>query len=502
VTSISKQAARFAAGFRVRLDPSAMTSADGKVLIGGSPREALRLDDRASELLEGLAHGEPLLVTESNRQVARALLEHGALQPVPAGKDDRANKVTVVIPVHDHAEHLARLLGNRDAFVGVAKIVVVDDGSTDPSSVPTQCARASHLPVQVIRNDDAQGPAAARNLGAAHVTTEFIVFVDADCQPEAGWLGPLLEQFDDDAVAAVAPRLRASRPARPEVASRRGALSTKLLDSLLAFELELGPLDRGPAPSIVGPGRPLSFVATAALAVRREVWDAVGRFDPTLRFGEDVDFTWRLAVSGWTVRYEPSSVVRHELRNGPREMIVQRYEYALPAASLAARHPGSFTPLRVEIPNAAAWTLAGVGYPWLAGAVAGTHLVASGQQMHSLGFTWPQVLRSRLRDQLYDGAHLARAMRRDLWPLSFVLCVAFRRFRLMAIVAAVVPPLLDWRRRKPSTSAPAWVALCLADGIVHGAGIWTSCLRARRLSALRPVWAAPPAAEAVQLDAR
>ncbi|HNW94069.1 MAG TPA: glycosyltransferase family A protein, partial [bacterium] len=47
-------------------------------------------------------------------------------------------------------------------------------------------------------------PAAVRNLAAAQAQGDFLVFIDDDCVPEAGWLDRLLAAATDPAVGAVA----------------------------------------------------------------------------------------------------------------------------------------------------------------------------------------------------------------------------------------------------------------------------------------------------------
>jgi glycosyltransferase involved in cell wall biosynthesis len=64
--------------------------------------------------------------------------------------------------------------------------------------------------------------------------------------------------------------------------------------------------------SIVRPG----FLHGANLSFRREVWDAVGGFDPLFGSGtrfvaDDVDFVGRASAAGWAGAYLPGPVVRH-----------------------------------------------------------------------------------------------------------------------------------------------------------------------------------------------
>jgi GT2 family glycosyltransferase len=48
------------------------------------------------------------------------------------------------------------------------------------------------------------------------------------------------------------------------------------------------------------------------VAFRREVLDRVGLFDDDFfLYYEDTDLAWRVGAHGWTIRYEPSAVLRH-----------------------------------------------------------------------------------------------------------------------------------------------------------------------------------------------
>jgi cellulose synthase/poly-beta-1,6-N-acetylglucosamine synthase-like glycosyltransferase len=142
------------------------------------------------------------------------------------------------------------------------------------------------------------------------VETELVAFLDSDTVPPAGWIERLAGHFDDPAVAAVAPRVRALNRKR-------------------------SPLDMGPHPAEVGPGKHVSYVPGAAVLMRRAALPD-DPFDPDLRYGEDVDLIWRLVEAGWRVRYDPSVVVAHQ----ERDTLRRRFKYGTSAAPLQQRHPG------------------------------------------------------------------------------------------------------------------------------------------------------------------
>ena len=62
------------------------------------------------------------------------------------------------------------------------------------------------------------------------------------------------------------------------------------------------------------------------MMARREVFERVGRFDPTLDRGEDTDFYMRAVEAGYDVWYTPDAVVEHVI---PADRMNDRYLYRL-----------------------------------------------------------------------------------------------------------------------------------------------------------------------------
>jgi hypothetical protein len=155
-------------------------------------------------------------------------------------------------------------------------------------------------------------------------------------------------------VAAVAPRVRG-----------RGG------DGLLGdYAGARSPLDLGDREARVRPGARVGYVPTAALVVRRAALPP-SPFDPALRYGEDVDLVWRLHDDGWTVRYDPRTVVLHDEPRSWGEWLGRRHAYGRSAAPLARRHGERLTPLVLPVWPTAAWLLLALGRPLSAVAAAG-----------------------------------------------------------------------------------------------------------------------------------
>src|SRR5581483_4410662 len=381
VDALRPQPVALPTGFRVALDRGARWTGDGTALIGGSPLRVLRLTPAGRDLVGRLASGEPVPPAEGAQRLARRLLDAGLAHPRPPAPA-AAPDLAVVIPVHDDADGLRATLaalrrpqaaaGGSDP-TGIAgragPTAVADDGPgvpvvvvDDASAVPVTVGAGGAGGVAIVRRARQGGPAAARNDGWRATGAELVAFVDANCEPDTGWLDTVLPHFGDPLVAAVAPRIvLAPHPAAP--------------GWLAAYEDGGSPLDLGAGEAIVRPRSPVAYVPTAALVVRRAALEALGGFDESLTVGEDVDFVWRLAAAGWTIRYEPRATVRHPMRPTVAAWLAQRYRYGTSAAALARRHGAAVAPAVVSPRTAAAWALVAAGHP-LAGASAAASSVA------------------------------------------------------------------------------------------------------------------------------
>jgi len=101
---------------------------------------------------------------------------------------DRPPRVTVVIPCFNLGQFV------DDAVTSVFEqtyhdfdIVVVDDGSTDKGTQDRLAALAGRPRVSVVRSSN-RGLSAARNLGIAHASGEYICALDADDRLRPAWL--------------------------------------------------------------------------------------------------------------------------------------------------------------------------------------------------------------------------------------------------------------------------------------------------------------------------
>lgn len=225
--------------------------------------------------------------------------------------------VSVVVPTHDRAVKLDRLLQALCAQTidpGRFEVIVVDDASTDDTPrVLARWSAAARLPLRVIRQSRNAGPAAARNVGWKAARAGFVAFTDDDCQPEVGWLEAGLANFDER-TGLVMGRTRAD-PSSP------------FLDLPFARSVILDE---------ESPGYP-----TCNIFYRRSVLDESGGFDETFRLpcGEDMDLAWRVKKAGHDSVFSAAAVVVHDVDPPDfRRFLYDRYRWS-EHVHVLSRHP-------------------------------------------------------------------------------------------------------------------------------------------------------------------
>jgi len=438
------------------------------VLVGGSPVRVLRLTQAGARQVTSWFAGAPVTSGMSARTLARRLLDAGIAHPdFAAASGPDVNAVTVVIPVRDRHAELARCLsGLRD----LPHVIVVDDASADPAAIGR--IAAGHGAVVVHRPVNG-GPGAARNTGLRAAETDFVAFLDSDCVPRPGWLEGLLPHFADPAVGAVAPRIVPHENGDGWLARYEGASST---------------LDMGARPSPVRPGARVPYVPGAALVVRRAA--AGDGFRPGMYVGEDVDFVWRVAASGWRVRYEPAAVMGHDHRVTFRAWFSRRADYGTSAALLEELHPGAVRPLYASRWTAGAWAAALSGRPVTAAALTGAATALLARRLSRVTgerAAWGLAVRLAAGGTLAAGRPLGSALSRTWWPAAIPAALAVKKLRLPVAALILAPPLLDWADRRPPLDPARYVAARLLDDAAYSIGVWQGCLARRTIRPLLPM---------------
>jgi mycofactocin glycosyltransferase len=465
--TVQRETVPLPAGFGIVFDPGTKFVGD-EVLFGGSPPRLLRLNAAGVRALDELRAG-PVASVRGGR-LARRLTDAGLAHPRPPDLQQPA-EVTVVIPVRDRAGGLDRCLS---ALGTRYPVIVVDDGSADPGAVARVCQAHN---ARLVRRPVSGGPGPARNDGLAVVTTPLVAFLDSDCAGGPEWVARLARHFADPMVGAVAPRVR---PVTGNSAAGR-------------YLAARAPIDLGPAEARVAPLTRLSYVPTAALLVRADATPA-GGFDPSLRYGEDVDLVWRMIAAGWRVRYDPAAEVGHTEPGRWEQLLARRFRYGNSAAPLARRHPGKVPPLVLQAWPAAAAAALLAGRPASALAAYGA---GTGQLVRLLrewgvpprGVLGPMATSVRqawLGAGRWSAQYALPAVAAGLaWPGGRSTRARLRR-RVALASLVLAPPTAEWLRSRPTLDPVRFTLGYLADEAAYGAGVYRGALAERLAAPLLP----------------
>ena len=450
------------------LDEWVDRSLDGQLLTGGAPARLLRLSPAGAAALDALLAGEQK--TPGVRRLLPRLRSAGLIHPIANPGAVIDVDVTTIVPVRDGGPDLGLLVSELRRF---GEVIVVDDGSRDASS-----RWAGNAGARVEKNRGAPGPAGARNTGLALAGTEFVAFVDADCRSDSNWVAQMATLLSEDPTLAVAaPRVRAHLAP--------GAIAL--------YETGSSPLDMGPHRSLVGPGRRVGFVPSAAFVARRSALLGIGGFDESRRFGEDVDLVLRLLSRGWSVRYAPEAALRHRCRETLPELMRQRFEYARSAAALDRAHPGAVAPLRANAQSLAIWLGLAAGPKLGAAAIAGSVAVAT-----TRGSDWTAkraLARLAARSGWESSRSAARFLSRDALPLTVSACLISPRARRVAALAIAADVLCSRHPDAQPQGLAARAILRQADNVAYATGLWSGALRSRSARGLLPQWVGTSARE-------
>jgi len=462
------------AGFAVQLAADVHRSRNGRLMLGGSPARLLRLTPAAGRLLRP---GYFAVTGPASAALARRLVDSGMANPRPPACP--VHDVTIVIPVRDRVAQLGQQLARLRAAPETSQLplLVVDDGSVNGAAMATV---ARTYGARLLVHPDNRGPAAARNTGMRRADTAYIAFCDSDVLPEAGWLGPLLAQFADPAVALAAPRVLTASGASPGWLDR--------------YERVRSPLDMEGREAPIIPLSPLAYVPGAAMVVRKAAMGA--GFAPELRFGEDVDLCLRLHRAGWQLRFVPAAQVTHRPRSQLGSWLAQRARYGTSAADLALRHPGLVPPLHAAPWSVAACVLLLRARP-LPAALAGLLFVGAAARLTRLMPDADRPVRAATLLTLGairgTGEQLGRCATRHYWPPAILAALLSKRARWLLLAGAVLDGLLDHERCGRPQGPLAHLLLRRLDDIAYGTGLWAGAVRRRTVAPLLPRLAASAA---------
>ena len=135
---------------------------------------------------------------------------------------------------------------------------------------------------------------------------KLLAFCDADDVPEVSWLAALVAASGGNAVVG-------------------GRLEKERLNSSLGRTFQQGP-QTSSLSSAMGF---LPFSSTANLLVPACAHHEIGGFDERLLTGQDIEYSWRLQLAGYSLRFCSEAVVHYRLRENRGAELRKLFRYAM-----------------------------------------------------------------------------------------------------------------------------------------------------------------------------
>jgi succinoglycan biosynthesis protein ExoA len=231
--------------------------------------------------------------------------------------------VAVIIPARNEAPVIGACLRSVAAQgwpAGRLQVIVIDDGSTDDTGAIARAQGAT-----VLRTGGV-GPSRGRNLGLARTSADYVLFTDADCELQEGFLCALVAGLEAAGGAFAGAGGRQEGPPGAPAYARR---VQRLLEAA-GFVSDYAHTSRRATETSHNP-------SCCALLRRAAVLEA-GGFREDLWPCEDLDLDLRLRRLGHRLLYVPEAVVHHHRPDTPAAFARMMRNYGRGHAQLIALH--------------------------------------------------------------------------------------------------------------------------------------------------------------------
>lgn len=227
---------------------------------------------------------------------------------------------SIIIPVYNRPDEVEELLASLCSQQGDFEVIIVEDGSTERCEGVVQ-KYADKLRIRYFFKDNS-GPGQSRNYGAERAEGAYFVFLDSDCVVPDGWLEAIEKALPADAWGG------------PDRAAADFSDMQKAISYAMTSPLTTGGI-RGGKKSI-DKFHPRSF----NMGVRRDIFLETGGFGD-MRFGEDIDLSYRILEAGFTTRLVSDAWVWHKRRTRWQSFFKQVFNSGGARVELSRRHKGT-----------------------------------------------------------------------------------------------------------------------------------------------------------------
>lgn len=239
-------------------------------------------------------------------------------------------RYSIIVPVYNRPDEVEELLESltRQTFRDFETIIVEDGSEVTCRSV---CDKyKDRLPLSYYEKANS-GPGQSRNYGAERAQGEYLIILDSDVVLPDQYL----EAVETELSAQPCDAFGGADAAHPSFTPVQKAISYSMTSFFTTGGIRGGKkkLDR-------------FYPRSYNMGIRRETYQKLGGFSP-MRFGEDIDFSYRIIEAGCTSRFFPNAWVWHKRRTDLRKFFRQVYNSGIARINLTKRHPGTMKPVHL-----------------------------------------------------------------------------------------------------------------------------------------------------------
>ena len=239
-------------------------------------------------------------------------------------------KYSIIVPVFNRPDEVDELLESlSNQTQKDFEVIIVEDGSV--KTCKDVCDKYADILALHYYAKENSGPGQSRNYGAERANGEWLLILDSDVVLPTGYLEAIDHSLTSDIVAFGGPDA-----AHPSFTPVQKAISYSMTSFFTTGGI------RGSSPQSGGTRGALDkfYPRSFNMGIRRDVYLQLGGFSK-MRFGEDIDFSYRIVEAGHSPRLFPEAWVWHKRRTDFKKFFRQVYNSGIARINLEKRHPGT-----------------------------------------------------------------------------------------------------------------------------------------------------------------
>ena len=237
-------------------------------------------------------------------------------------------KYSIIVPVFNRPNEVDELLESLcQQTVKDFEVLIVEDGSQRDSLAVVE-KYAGKLDVKYFKKPNS-GPGQSRNYGAERASGNWLIILDSDVVLPKGYMESV-----EKGLSATTTNGQIAAWGGPDASHPSFTPIQKAISYSMTSFFTTGGIRGGKAK--LDKFYPRSF----NMGIRRDVYQQLGGFSK-MRFGEDIDFSYRIVEAGYRPVLIPEAWVWHKRRTDFRKFFRQVYNSGIARINLEKRHPGT-----------------------------------------------------------------------------------------------------------------------------------------------------------------